>query len=161
MRKNATQPILTALGEKDSPYFAGAACLLSLLPILKDLEKRLVDLDDLFPETEEGIARLLKEDGAFFALSLKKTPLEESEWNQVIAASDDYAVVVGNLNALQNTLHEIPLPKKIASLKEKTILLSHLCQLSLGSFYEMPDPPEAFFRSANNALVAIRGAVVC
>jgi hypothetical protein len=56
MRKNATQPILTALGEKDSPYFAGAACLLSLLPILKDLEKRLVDLDDLFPETEEGIS---------------------------------------------------------------------------------------------------------
>lgn len=149
--------IYQGLYDADSGCFAGSACFLSLTAILKSLEKQMLYFDEAFHGIYDLIDRLLVEDGRYFALSLKKERLMDSEWKDVLTITSDYAILLDMLNEMMPVLMDSGLERYVPLLKDKFVFLSHLCQTSLSSFYEMEDIPEEFFQIANAALSAIRG----
>ena len=151
------EEIMLGLNEVDSDYYAGSACFLSLIPILKSLESCMLYFKEAFPDIYGVIDKLIIEDGIYFKLSLKKDKLEDEEWKQVLTITSDYAILLDTLNEMKEVLNESGLERYVPLIQEKFILLSHLCQSSLSSFYEMEGAPEEFFQVANGALTAIRG----
>ncbi len=149
--------IYQGLYDADSSYFAGSACFLSLVPILECLEKDMIYFKDAFGGIYELIDRLIEEDGRYFSLSLEKGKLSDEKWKDILIITQDYAVFLDMLNEMLSVLPEAGLGRYVPYLKDKFIFLSHLCQSSLSSFYEMEDIPEEFFPIANACLSAIRG----
>ena len=155
MKKKDT--IYQGLYDVDSDYFAGSACFLSLVPILKCLEKDMLYFQEAFDGIYDLIDRLIEEDGRYFSLSLKKERLSEKEWKEVLSITQDYALFLDMLSEMLSVLPESGLERYVPLLKEKFLFLAHLAQGSLSSFYEMEEIPEEFFPIANACLAAIRG----
>ena len=149
--------IYQGLSDVDSGYFAGSACFLSLIPVLKCLEKDMLYFNDAFEGIYDRIDDLIDEDGRYFTLSLKKEKLSEEEWKEVLHITQDYAIFLDMMNEMLAVLPESGLNRYVPLLKDKFLFLAHLAQGSLSSFYEMEDIPEEFFPMANACLAAIRG----
>lgn len=152
-----TDEIMKGLRDADSGYYAGSACFMSLIAVLKSLRKEMLFFDEAFEDIFDVIDRLIVEDGRYFELSLKKEGLSDEEWKEVMAITSDYAILLDTLNEMKDVLLESGLGRYVPFLQNKFVLLSHLCQSSLASFYEMERKPEEFFQVANGALTAIRG----
>lgn len=149
--------IYKKLRDKDSPYFAGSACLLSLLPVIKAMEKEIPYQQEEYKILSSNIHKLMEDDGVYFALSLKQEPLTADEWKKAIDITWEYESVLLALNEIMYLLNEIHSPLYLSLIKEKFLILAKLCQLCLASFYDMDNQPEEFFQAGNMALLAIRG----
>lgn len=149
--------IFNELREKDSPYYAGTACLLSLLPVINVMEKEIPYQADAYNDLKKNIQNLMRDDGIYYSMSLKKEPLSEQEWKKVLSITQEYEEVLSILNELMYLLKSINSQIYLSLIKEKFLILAKLCQLSLAQFYEMENQPEEFFQFANMALLAIRG----
>jgi hypothetical protein len=57
-----------ALEDKDSSLYCGSACIYSLFPLVRSLEKSNKEFAEAFPEFESLLERMVEEDGFMFAL---------------------------------------------------------------------------------------------
>lgn len=150
------QEILDGIADINSPYFCGSALLLSLLPIVEDCKALIPSFDELYPELDKKIVKLIDQDGYLFAYS-KEEYIDENKWNEIIIGIDNYSFVIESLDDIISILVDI---KKVALSKiiyRNNLMLKNLCRYSLISFFDKENKPDEFVSSANMALLAIRG----
>lgn len=137
---NDKQIYLEEIGNKDSSYFAGSACLLSLLPLLKAYFSCLHN-EQIYNYTEELVMTLSKEDGELFSLSLSKDELTEEQEKFLETAFDHYRLVLSLLVEIIQDLNEEDKEKEAKFFVSHYQLLSHLCLINIEAFEKRENPP--------------------
>ncbi len=151
------EEIILELNKVDSEYYAGSACLLSLVAILKHIENNILYFDEAFPDVYKIVDKLIDGDGKFFKLSLKKEKLTDEEWDEVKNISIDYLNLFDDLNKLKELFIESGMNRYLPFIENKFVLLANLAQNSIAEFFDKDDIPEDYLEIGNSVLLAIRG----
>ena len=151
------EEVMIELNKVNSDYYAGTACMLSLVAVLKNVENNVLYFNETFSDIFVTVDKLIEGDGLYFKLSLKKEKLTDDEWDKVKEISIDYLNLFDDMNRMKELFIESGMNHYLPFIENKFILLASLAQSSLSSFYDKDDIPEDFFEIANSVLLAIRG----
>jgi hypothetical protein len=148
-----------ALEDKDSSLYCGSACIYSLFPLVRSLEKSNKEFAEAFPEFESLLERMVEEDGFMFALSMKKEEYTTEDWTKLIASLQDNEKLIQYVDNLYDWCEVGFISKYRNKLKEDSLFLKGLLQNSLKIFYDIENPPMKFLQVAASCMQTIRGAL--
>lgn len=142
---------LEELRDKNSPYFCGSACLLTLNSLVKASVDEIVDTKEIQKKLELSILKLAKEDAKLFDYS-KKDELSIEEWEDASDIISDYTDLFSSLYTFESLFSKSSLLLKMILDCHKFLLETIIPSTSMMS--EREDVSNRFKREVYSLVIA-------